>query len=121
MIKLMKIEKNNDVVNLSGLKQRSEYLNTIEGGSKSTAIDFKFSDYILIISGWDLMYIVYFVMFAAYIVLGLVRTEGEEFGEYLAMFLAAVIFIMTAVFLFKIVLRVVSSLLSQILNFIYNF
>ena len=121
MIKLMKIEKNNDVVNLSGLKQRSEYLNTIEGGSKSTAIDFKFSDYILITSGWDLMYLVYFVMFAAYIVLGLVRTEGEEFGEYLAVFLAAAIFVMTAVFVFKIVLKAIAELLSTILNFIYNF
>ena len=120
MIKLMKIEKNNDVVNLSGLKQRSEYLNTIEGGSKSTAIDFKFSDYILIISGWDLMYLVYFVMFVAYIILGLIRTEGEEFGEYLAMFLAAAIFIMSVAFLFKVVLKIASELLSSLLNFIYN-
>lgn len=120
MIKLMKIEKNNDVINLSGIKQRSEYLNTIEGDSKSTAIDFKFSDYILMISGWDLMYLVYFVMFVAYIIIGLVRTEGEEFSENLAIRLATAILIMTAVFMIKIVLKITSKLLGSIMNFIYN-
>ena len=114
MIKFIKLEKKHSFLHMAGLKQRSEYLKVINDSAKSLSLDFKFLDYMIIISGWDLICL---GMLNLYFMLALINlATGNSIAGLAASIDSILLSVLIAVILIGYAYKITKSVIKSAFN-----